>query len=95
MSESGLEGTVALGLVHPDEPNEVAVGRNITPVNHLPAAVLLMIRDFSAFGSCPAGVIESEGLLARFGIVGCRCHGVGAARSFVPTGRGACGACRE
>eukprot|EP00965_Chrysotila_dentata_P161121 5320200-Pleurochrysis_carterae.AAC.1 len=57
-AETSLERPVAFGFVHPDEPDEVTVGRNVASVDNFPAAVLLMVRYFSSFGSGPPGVIE-------------------------------------
>eukprot|EP00965_Chrysotila_dentata_P135154 4469313-Pleurochrysis_carterae.AAC.1 len=51
-----------------------------------------MVRDLSAFGSGPTGVIEAERLLARSGIVSCRRNSVDAPRALAPLRRAACSA---
>eukprot|EP00965_Chrysotila_dentata_P193566 6175844-Pleurochrysis_carterae.AAC.4 len=67
-AQASLEGSAALPLVYPDETHKVASGRHVRAIDHAPAAVGLVVRDFSALGSHPPGAVVAQRLLTRLRI---------------------------
>eukprot|EP00965_Chrysotila_dentata_P109848 3629748-Pleurochrysis_carterae.AAC.1 len=75
-------GAVALDFVDPDEPHEVATGRELRPVDDGPTAVALMIVDLGSLSAEPARRVRGHGLLSSFRGVGSRCGRKSASGGF-------------
>eukprot|EP00965_Chrysotila_dentata_P255801 6212343-Pleurochrysis_carterae.AAC.4 len=56
-AEPSLEGAVALPLVDPYQAHESSPRRNVLAIDELPAAVVRVVGDFSAFGGCPTSAV--------------------------------------
>eukprot|EP00965_Chrysotila_dentata_P119842 3963137-Pleurochrysis_carterae.AAC.1 len=67
-----LFGSVALGLVYPDQAHEATAGGKLGPVYDRPATVAFVVVDFGFFCAKPCGRVRRHSLFARLRRIGDR-----------------------